>query len=501
MDILCTRPGCSRLNPFPELDNRNTLQTAQQKFCTRCGMPLILAGRYLPVKLLGQGGFGAAFLALDRFTPTMRFCVVKQFQPSGDLNPQQMELALSLFEREATVLEELGNRNSQIPNLYAYFPLVVDNPRSSKTDQFFYLVQEFINGKDYEVIVGERGPLPEGEVRWVFTEMLKILGFVHSRNSIHRDIKPSNIMRDQEGKLFLLDFGAVKQVAASSQAAPGGGSTGIYSMGFAPPEQMTGAQVYPATDLYALAVTCLYLLTGKTAQDLYDSYQNQWQWRSSAPGVSPDFADVLDRLLQATPKDRYQSAEETLQALQGQPAPVAPAPKTATTLQAPPQTPVSPPAPQTPVAPAVPAAAPPAPVVKAPPPPLPLTPLLLGAVYTGFQGMLVGTLLAMLIPAPGIRVGLWGMILGGMLFGQWKGWIETWERLISLGATLGLLVWLAKWSQVGWISALQPALASLSPLFNNGLWVALITALFGALTLTAVVSLFLLIYKLLQRLL
>jgi len=479
MDILCTRPGCAHLNILADLDNRNTLQTAQQKFCTRCGMPLILAGRYLTVKLLGQGGFGAAFLALDRFTPTLRFCVVKQFQPSGDLSPQQLELALSLFEREATVLEELGNRNSQIPNLYAYFPLVVDNPRTNKAEQFFYLVQEFINGKDYEAIIAERGPLQEGEVLWVLEEMLKILSFVHSKGSIHRDIKPSNIMRDQEGRLFLLDFGAVKQVTTGS--AGGGGSTGIYSMGFAPPEQMAGNQVYPATDLYALAVTCLYLLTGKTAQDLYDSYRNIWQWRSPNLKISDNFAAVIDRLLLPTPKDRFQSAAATLEALHGQTsAPVAqtanPGGPAHTQLQTP------------------------APAVVAKANSLPLAPLLVGAAYTGFEGVLLSLLLQMLVPSESIRLGLWGMSLGGIIFGQWRGWIETWERLISIGTILGLLFWLAKWPQVPWVMALQAPLLNLSSIFSNGLGVALVLALFGALTLTAIASLFLLIYKLLRQL-
>jgi serine/threonine-protein kinase len=116
MEIYCTRPSCPRpQNHFPDLDNKATLKTAQQKYCTSCGMPLILVGRYLPLKLLGQGGFGAAFLARDRYTPAMRQCVVKQFQPSGDLNPQQFQMAQDLFEREAEVLEQLGCRHPQIP--------------------------------------------------------------------------------------------------------------------------------------------------------------------------------------------------------------------------------------------------------------------------------------------------------------------------------------------------------------------------------------------------
>lgn len=94
MEILCTRPGCSHpQNNFSDLDDPSKLKTVQQKYCTSCGMPLILAGRYIPSKLLGKGGFGAAFLAKDRFTPTVRLCVVKQFQPEGNLNTQALAIA------------------------------------------------------------------------------------------------------------------------------------------------------------------------------------------------------------------------------------------------------------------------------------------------------------------------------------------------------------------------------------------------------------------------
>jgi serine/threonine-protein kinase len=223
-------------------------------------MELILIGRYLPLRLLGQGGFGAAFLARDRYTPAMRQCVVKQFLPSGQLSPAQLVVAQQLFEREAEVLEQLGNTHPLIPDLFAFFELTASSPQAGKQDKFFYLVQEYIDGETMEEELVQKGTLATGDVVAMLKEMLDVLTFVHENGSIHRDIKPSNIMRHRSGRFYLLDFGAVKQAAKGAATAK---STGIYSLGFAPPEQMAGGEVYPSSDLYALAVTCLMLLTGK----------------------------------------------------------------------------------------------------------------------------------------------------------------------------------------------------------------------------------------------
>lgn len=273
-------------------------------------MPLILGGRYITERLLARGGFGAAYLARDRYTPAMRKCVVKQLLPTG-LNPDQMEFAKELFDREGAVLEELG-RHPQIPDLLAFFEVPVSGYQSSKEEIYFYLVQEFIDGITLEKVTEQYGALPEAEVTRIMQSLLPVLQFVHDNNSIHRDIKPSNIMlKNADDQLYLLDFGAVKQatIAAASQK-----STGIFTPGFGAPEQMRGDKVFPSTDLYAFAATCIVLLTGKQPEDLFNANTNRWDWRKDAQ-VSSKLADILDRMLENAPSDRYASAQAVLNAL------------------------------------------------------------------------------------------------------------------------------------------------------------------------------------------
>jgi len=449
MEVHCTRPNCPRpQNFFSDLDDAATLRTVQQKFCTSCGMPLLLAGRYLPMRLLGRGGFGAAFLARDRYTPAMRTCVVKQFQPSGDLSPNQLQVAQSLFEREAEVLEALGNKHPQIPDLLAFFELDAPSRTPGKSDSFFYLVQEFIDGENLEDEVNRRGAFSEAEVVEVLTSILKVLQFVHSNDSIHRDIKPSNIMRRKDGRLFLLDFGAVKQITASAGSPSGKASTGIYSMGFAPPEQMRGDVVYPATDLYALGVTCLTLLTGKEPNELYDAYSNTWKWQGLV-SVSDRLQHILEKMLQPTPSQRFQSAKEVLEELRISSAPVAPPPPppgaaaaaTApaptpanTSLQAPSPVASSTQAPtpvQAPLAPTPTAA------------PLSLMEYLGSAAFTGFEGGLLAIALVSLLGTTLVSPMFWVPWLAGVLgliYAQSRRWIEGKDLWILAGITLLLVL-------------------------------------------------------------
>ncbi len=490
MEILCTRPNCgSPKNQFSDLDDPTHLKTTQQKYCTSCGMHLILGGRYLVEKLLGQGGFGAAYLARDRYTPTMRKCVVKQFQPMGNLNDEQLALAQGLFEREAHVLERIGNRHKQIPDLFAFFPLIVPDASGTGNDQYFYLVQEYIEGEDLEQELERRGAFSEQEVRKILMSMLPVLEFVHEEGTIHRDIKPSNIMRRKDGLLYLLDFGAVKEVTVGVAAkTPSQRSTGIYSPGYAPPEQMRGAQVFPATDLYALAVTCIVLLTNESPETLFDAYSNTWQWKQYVKGgVSSTLETVLNRMLKSTPGDRPPSAQQVLDALKpASPAPAPNAPPQMTHIQA--QVKPAPPLPK--YNPQV-AQAPPKPVRKKPQPIQAnppknnddsIVPSLLKAAFVGLEGTFLYFVIVGLIGGS-FGIGLWGATVGGLIFILVRGLIPV-----------NLLSFLA-------IPSAGLGIITANTMFGMSILPVLFCAVIAAAGVTFVFIIFTIVYRLLKSIL
>lgn len=477
MEVYCTRPNCPRpINHFADLDDVTTLKTTQQKYCISCGMPLLLDGRYVPTQLLGKGGFGAAFLARDRRIPGMRSCVVKQFQPAGNLTPTQLQLAQQLFEREAEVLAQIGNEHEQIPDLFAFFPVSVSSLPPGKQEQFFYLVQEYIDGQNLEEELLQEGKFSEIGVTQILTEILPVLTFIHEKGIIHRDIKPSNIMRRRDGKLFLLDFGAVKQVANVPGASTA--STGIYSMGFAPPEQMSGSQVFPSTDLYALAVTVITLLTGQEAGKLFDAYTNEWKWRTQVT-VNDRLADILDKMLLPAASQRFQSAAEVLEALYSSPPSVIP---TVPTPPIPPPPPIPQPQPIQPPS----TTQPPAPIPQPPPKPIPVQPafatweLLAGAAFSGFEGALIAIALFSLFKNPIITLAIAVVILSGLIFAQTKRWLEKFDLLIIPAITFAIIFFL--------------------PFLRSGFVIqqVVIFAVASALIAIAVTSIFRLIYKLIS---
>jgi serine/threonine-protein kinase len=268
--------------------------------------------RYLGVKSLGQGGFGATFLAIDTGLPGNPCCVIKQLRPTST-DPSVFQMAKELFEREAQTLGRIGN-HPQVPRLLDYFEYNKD----------FYLVQEFVSGNNLQQEIKRNGPVSEAGARQFLSEILPMLQYIHSQQVIHRDIKPANLIRrDQDKKLVLIDFGAVKNQVNPQSSSSASDQTALTSFaigtpGFAPPEQMALRPVY-ASDIYAVGVTCIYLLTGKSPKDLdYNPQTGEMVWQNYVT-LSDSFSKVLKRMLEVSVRHRYQSADDVLRAMDMEP--------------------------------------------------------------------------------------------------------------------------------------------------------------------------------------
>ncbi len=261
----------------------------------------LLSGRYQIQKVLGSGGFGRTYLAEDTQRPGKPICVVKHLRP-GRKDERFLQVARRLFATEAEILETLG-RHDQIPLLLAYV----------EENQEFYLVQEFIDGISLSKELTQ--PLPMAWVVNFLQDLLSTLAFVHSYHVIHRDIKPDNLIRRKsDQKLVLIDFGAVKQIRPqkASQPASAQDSTVIIgTMGYAPPEQLSG-QPGLNSDLYAAGMIAIQALTGIKPREVDRNPETgELDWQKYVT-VDPTLAKILERMVRFNFTERYQSAHEIL---------------------------------------------------------------------------------------------------------------------------------------------------------------------------------------------
>lgn len=285
----CLLPGCFH----PE-------NSDDAQYCRTCGTKLWLKDRYRPVQVIGQGGFGRTFLAVDEDLPSHPHCVIKQlclhnFQASSN------QKAMELFYREAEQLDRLGT-HAQIPKLLAY----------CEQDRLLYLVQEWIDGQNLKQELETQGAFTEAQIWELLRSLLLILQFIHQQQVVHRDIKPANIMRRQcDRTLILIDFGIAKIITADQPTLTG---TVVGSPEYMAPEQQRGKSL-PASDLYSLGATCLYLLTQQSPFDLYDVNCDRWQWQTYLPpgrSISNGLTHILEKLTHPSLSQRYQSVQEVL---------------------------------------------------------------------------------------------------------------------------------------------------------------------------------------------
>ena len=274
----------------------------------------LLGGRYRVLRQLSRGSFGETYLAED----THRFqelCVLKEFNPqvSGKL---ALDKAQALFEREASILYQINH-----PQVPRFRELLRDEAR-------LFLVQDYVEGPTYRELLDRRRAyadrFSEAEVGQFLMQTLSLLQYLHSIGIVHRDISPDNlIQRNADSRPVLIDFGGVKQLVINVRHQMGvpqpyqatdGTTTRLGAVGYAPEDQQASGQVSPATDLYALGMTALVLLTGKDPAELYDDRHDRWVWPDQVD-QSSTLAQVLTRLVSQNPGDRYQSAGQVLAAL------------------------------------------------------------------------------------------------------------------------------------------------------------------------------------------
>jgi len=361
----CLNPTC-----------QNPTNPGDALFCQNCGTKLRLGDRYRALAVIGQGGFGRTFLAVDEQhpdclkleaadlpegskapaalslsradalthlkieIPPAALCVIKQFLPLGQGDPRK---AMELFRQEAERLDCLG-QHPQIPRLLAHF----------EQTEGQYLIQEFIDGRNLDELLAAKGAFNETQIRHLLNSLLPVLDFIHSQRVIHRDIKPENIIfraanaedeaddaREKDispsqapasappalpglpapalASLFLVDFGASKYASTTALARTG---TMIGSAGYAAPEQVMGKADF-ASDLYSLGVTCIHLLTATHPFDLYSASEDGWVWQNYlTQPVSDRLSQILNKMLCRATSQRYHTASEIMRDLKLKSTPV-----------------------------------------------------------------------------------------------------------------------------------------------------------------------------------
>lgn len=308
--------SCQQGHPNPSGSN----------FCSVCGESLtetvqgghgpptllpgnLLRDRYRIHKALGSGGFGRTYLVEDtgRFDERL---VLKEFAPAVN-GTFALKKAVELFRREAITLYQL--EHPQIPKFWEIF----------QAESRLFLVEDFVEGHTYEALLNERirkqKTFSEAEVLRLFRDLLPVLTYIHQQGIIHRDISPDNIILSaRNGLPILIDMGAAKQtvinatIVESVSTTPR--ATSIGKTGYSPDEQIRLGMVAPYSDLYALAVTAIVLMTGKQPNQLLDPYSLQWNWEQDVT-VHPTFAQVINRMLAPRPDQRFPSANEVLDAI------------------------------------------------------------------------------------------------------------------------------------------------------------------------------------------
>jgi serine/threonine protein kinase len=257
----------------------------------------LLHNRYHIVEILGQGGMGSVYRAVDE-NLGVDVAVKENLFTTEDYARQ--------FRLEAVILANL--RHAHLPRVTDHFVI---------PEQGQYLIMDYIDGEDLRDRIERNGPISEEEAILIGAAMCDALQYLHTRNPsiIHRDLKPGNVRISKDGHIYLVDFGLAKLVKAGQAT-----TTGARAMtpGYSPPEQYGTARTGPRTDIYSLGATLYAALTGTIPEDgLARAVDNVElvPLREYNPKVSRKLAAAIEKAMAVHPEDRFQSAQEFGQAL------------------------------------------------------------------------------------------------------------------------------------------------------------------------------------------
>ena len=263
----------------------------------------LLYNRYSVLHIERNNNFNKVLFALDTYQSPSRSCVIKVFEPISE-KFDIIQWIDREFSIEANRLKQLSLRNSHLPQIYTY----------SNDARNYYTVRELIEGRTLEETIQDTGRFSAKEVRDILIELLPVLEYIHSNKIIHQNIKPKNIiLRNGDRFPMLINFGSIKQIVATYGFY---GDKQIFSTnniyGYAPFELALGRPV-PASDLYSLGLTAIYLLTAKHPVDLGTSFSlNNFKMPSIIASLDRDLARVINRAIKPNINDRYSSAQEML---------------------------------------------------------------------------------------------------------------------------------------------------------------------------------------------
>ncbi len=261
---------------------------------------IILNNRYKIEKLIYSGGIGQTYLAFDENNQREVALKILEFEKVTDWK------VVELFEREVKSLKSLENDN--IPDYFDHFTTKLEG------ETLFALVQEFVDGKNLKQIIQSGKKYTIKEIEEFLKQLLNILDYIHNLTPpiIHRDINPNNIIIDKNGKIYLVDFGAVGGVVNETYAAAMS-NTFVGTIGYMPQEQLFG-KTTQSSDLYALGATLIYILTGK---DIFEFEMDDEMRINYKPFVNlPDYLErIIDLMIEPNVKKRVNSAASVLDML------------------------------------------------------------------------------------------------------------------------------------------------------------------------------------------